>query len=569
MGQSQAGSIAEAGLISGSPIHMPVTPPPEDDRTVIPEAPGASSGSTDSRTSTARSAPLPIGAYLRHFEITGHLGEGGFGIVYIARDHHLQRTVAIKEYMPSSLAWRRGDNTIAPLSEQHRETFEAGMNSFRKEARLLAHFDHPGLVKVYEYWDANGTAYMVTPFYEGITFKQYRHDSAAPPTEEWLKKLLQFLIGALQAMHNEHCMHRDISPDNILIRPSGVPVLLDFGAARRVINDMTQALTVILKPGYAPVEQYAQSSANDQGPWTDVYALAGVVYFGITGKAPMPSVARIISDTMPPLSTIAAGRYSEAFLAGLDKALSVRPEHRPQSMHELAVALGLDDSNQNGAMRSGLAPRSTPLPVRTQEVRRETRDPPSQPSATLLLPDTRHARTRLWLLGGTMLSVAAVLFVLMNSRTEESTKVPASPVVAPESPDAQALRSDSMRTPRVDDTNAVPSAPAASDAAALATPESDAGSAPATPESPMSSVPGAEPAQLSKPAVQRAPKPSPTAPMQSASRAQSKAERAAEMRARSPSGTRSERCSDVLSRLQLGESISSEERALFQKECQR
>ncbi|MGZ5223600.1 MAG: serine/threonine protein kinase, partial [Burkholderiales bacterium] len=183
---------------------------------------------------TPRSAPLPVGVHLRHFEITGHLGEGGFGIVYIARDDHLHRMVAIKEYMPSSLAWRLGDNTIAPISEQHRATFEAGLNSFRKEARLLAHFDHPGLVKVYEYWDANGTAYMVTPFYEGTTLKQYRRDLAAPPTEEWLKKLLQLLMGALQAMHNEHCMHRDISPDNILIRPNGVPVLLDFGAARRV-----------------------------------------------------------------------------------------------------------------------------------------------------------------------------------------------------------------------------------------------------------------------------------------------------------------------------------------------
>jgi serine/threonine protein kinase len=552
---------------------MAVTPPLQDDHTLMPPQSGGRPAAVPaSAGTTPRSAPLPVGVHLRHFEITGHLGEGGFGIVYIARDHHLQRTVAIKEYMPSSLAWRLGDNTIAPISEQHRATFEAGLNSFRKEARLLAHFDHPGLVKVYEYWDANGTAYMVTPFYEGTTLKQYRRDLAAPPTEEWLKKLLQLLMGALQAMHSEHCMHRDISPDNILIRPNGVPVLLDFGAARRVINNMAQALTVILKPGYAPVEQYAQSSTNEQGAWTDVYALAAVVYFAVTGKPPIPSVARVISDTMLPLSKIAAGQYSDSFLAGLDKALSVRPEQRPQSMHELAAVLGLDDSEHKTAVPT-LTTLSTPTLGRTaQQTQRmqQTAHTPTQPSASEVVPVVRPARTRLWLLGGIICSVAAVLFVIGTRSTQNTNTVPARDLVAPAPSNVQPARSDPAPSPRVDKTDAIPAQPSSPEAEAVAQGLPSTSSASAEPSSAPPSVPVPEPAKPSTPTARQHPKPAAPPPMQSASRAQvSKMQPAPETRSKASSGTRSARCSDVLSRLQIGEAISSEEQALFQKECQR
>jgi serine/threonine protein kinase len=569
MEQSQAGPIAH-DVFNGSTTRMAVTPPLQDDRTVMPPGSGGRPAAVPaSAGTTSRSAPLPVGVNLRHFEITGHLGEGGFGIVYVARDHHLQRMVAIKEYMPSSLAWRLGDNTIAPISEQHRATFEAGLNSFRKEARLLAHFDHPGLVKVYEYWDANGTAYMVTPFYEGITLKQYRRDLTAPPTEEWLKKLLQLLMGALQAMHNEHCMHRDISPDNILIRPNGVPVLLDFGAARRVINNMAQALTVILKPGYAPVEQYAQSSTHEQGPWTDVYALAAVVYFAITGKAPIPSVARVISDTMVPLSKIAAGQYSDSFLAGLDKALSVRPEQRPQSMHELAAALGLEDSENNTAVPA-LTTLSTPTLGRTAQQTQQTAYTPTQPSASEIVRVVPPARTRLWLLGGIICSAAAALFVIGTRPTQNTSTVPATELVAPAPSNVQPARSDPTPSPRVDETDAVLSPPSPREPEAIANELPSASSAPAEPISATPSAPVHEPAKPSTPTVRQHPKPIAPPPVQSASRAQvSKTQPATEMRSKAPSGTRSARCSDVLSRLQIGEAISSEEQVLFQKECQR
>ena len=252
---------------------------------------------------------LPIGTRLGEFELNKLVGEGGFGIVYLAYDHSLQRRVALKEYMPSSLAARTGEHQVQVKCERHRETFEAGRKSFINEARLLAQFDHPSLVKVYRFWEANGTAYMVMPFYEGKTLQATRCARwPQPPDEAWLRTLLAPLTEALVVIHAEQCYHRDIAPDNVMmLAGSNRPLLLDFGAARRVIGDMTQALTVILKPGYAPVEQYAEIPGMKQGPWTDVYALAAVVYFAITGKTPPPSVGRLLNDTYVPLARVGRG----------------------------------------------------------------------------------------------------------------------------------------------------------------------------------------------------------------------------------------------------------------------
>src|SRR5687768_13576934 len=284
---------------------------------------------------------LPKGHRLGEFELTGTIGVGGFGIVYLAQDHSLERRVALKEYMPSSLAERTGGTEVRVKSEQFDETFTIGKRSFINEAKLLAQFDHPSLVKVYRFWESNGTAYMVMPFYEGITLRQKLREMPGSPDERWLKELLAPLMEALEVIHREQCYHRDIAPDNILLLQDGTPLLLDFGAARRVIGDATQALTVILKPGYAPIEQYADDPAMRQGPWTDIYALAAVTYFAITGHPPAPSVGRMMSDSLIPLSTTAAGRYSVQFLQAIDLALAVKPENRPQNVMELRALLGL------------------------------------------------------------------------------------------------------------------------------------------------------------------------------------------------------------------------------------
>jgi hypothetical protein len=314
--------------------------PPEDERTVMPFSRAAPAPGSDEGGNNA----LPKGTRLGEFEITGLLGEGGFGIVYLAYDSSLERNVALKEYMPSSLASRSTGARVSVKSERNADTFQAGLRSFVNEARMLAQFDDPSLLKVYRFWEANGTAYMVMPYYQGPTLKQALLARPAAPDEAWLKGLLAPLLDALGLIHQQQCYHRDIAPDNILMLDDGRPLLLDFGAARRAIGGMTQAFTVILKQGYAPIEQYAEMPGMDQGAWTDLYALASVVHFAIEGHPPPPAVARIITDPYVPLAARFGGRYSAEFLAAIDSALAVKPEQRPQSVAEMRSLLRLGDS---------------------------------------------------------------------------------------------------------------------------------------------------------------------------------------------------------------------------------
>ena len=221
---------------------------------------------------------LPIGTLLGEFEILGLLGVGGFGMVYNAYDRALRRGVAIKEYLPSSLASRSNGLAVSARSSSDQQTLASGLSSFVAEARLLAQFDHPSLVKVYRFWEANNTAHMVMPLYRGLTFRQARAQMQAPPSEAWMRTVLWSILGALKYMHEHKTVHRDISPDNIFLQDKGPPVLLDLGAARRAIADSNHKHTAILKVNYAPIEQYAESPDMRQGPWTDLYSLAAVVH---------------------------------------------------------------------------------------------------------------------------------------------------------------------------------------------------------------------------------------------------------------------------------------------------
>ncbi|HEY9028580.1 MAG TPA: serine/threonine-protein kinase, partial [Burkholderiaceae bacterium] len=252
--------------------------------------PGAGPSSEDG------SDALPIGARLAEFDIRQVIGAGGFGIVYRAWDEALQRDVALKEYMPVSLAGRGASERVTLRSRMHEETFALGLQSFVNEARLLARFDHPALVKVFRFWEANGTAYMAMPLYKGRTLRQLRKAlPAATFDDAWMRRLIDPLLGALEVMHDADVYHRDIAPDNILWCDDGRPVLLDFGAARLVLADRTQNVTAILKPQFAPIEQYAETQAMRQGPWTDLYALAGTCFFMLTGRAPLPATARVLA----------------------------------------------------------------------------------------------------------------------------------------------------------------------------------------------------------------------------------------------------------------------------------
>ncbi|MFT5532216.1 MAG: serine/threonine protein kinase [Burkholderiaceae bacterium] len=334
--------------------------PPDDDRTQLHVIAKADSTNAAPAPEQDRNA-LPVGARVLEFEIRRLIGVGGFGIVYLAYDHSLERHIALKEYMPSSLAERTSQSHVAVRSERHADTFDAGMRSFINEARLLARFDHPSLVKVYRFWEGNGTAYMVMPFYEGLTLKQTLQAMPAPPDEAWLKLLLAPLLDALDIIHQEKCFHRDIAPDNILMLADGRPLLLDFGAARRAITGMDQAFTVILKPGYAPIEQYAEVATLQQGAWTDLYALASVVFFAINGRPPTPSVTRMVSDAQVPLAQSANGRYSADFLQVIDGALAVKPDDRPQSVAALRTQLHLLAHQNTQHVASSPGPMSTPV----------------------------------------------------------------------------------------------------------------------------------------------------------------------------------------------------------------
>ena len=337
-----------------TPTPTPTPPPPP----ATPRAPSAQAHSSAGESGNG----LPVGTYLGEFELTSILGEGGFGIVYLAWDHSLERKVALKEYMPAALAARVGSTQVQVKSLRHRDTFDAGMKSFVNEAKLLASFDHPSLVKVFRFWEAHGTAYMVMPYYEGITLKDKLRELGEPPDEAWLMTLLAPLTEALAVIHAENCFHRDIAPDNvILVTATGKPLLLDFGAARRVIGDMTQALTVILKPGYAPVEQYAEAPDMKQGGWTDVYALAASVHYAIQGRTPPTSVGRLMRDSFVPLEQSAQGRYSAPFLQAIDKALRVRPEERTQSIAALRADLGLGELSTASPATTAAAAATTLL----------------------------------------------------------------------------------------------------------------------------------------------------------------------------------------------------------------
>ena len=320
-----------------------------------------------SEDATAAAAPplveelnaLSAGTRFAELEILRTLAVGGFGIVYVARDHALDRQVAIKEYMPGQLAQRQGGTLVSVRSASYSETFDAGRRSFVNAAKLLARFDHRSLLKVYRFWEANGTAYMLMPYLQGRTLKQARQEMHGRPSEAWLLGLLKPLLDALELLHAESVYHRDISPDNILLpEDGGDPILLDFGAARHAISDGTQALTAILKPRFAPIEQYGEAAGLRQGPWTDLYALGAVMYYLVLGHTPPAATTRTLADSYQPLARMGLTGYSRAFLAAIDWSLGVRPQDRPASAAELRAALTGDVSPPTPA-----APRLEPPPA--------------------------------------------------------------------------------------------------------------------------------------------------------------------------------------------------------------
>ena len=282
---------------------------------------------------------LPLGTRLRDYEITGLIGEGAFSIVYLGWDRTLQRKVAIKEYFPSSIAMRADDSPAVATPDRHLDTFKAGLAGFVNEARLLARFDHPSLVKVYRFWEENGTAYMAMPYLEGPTLRTALGELDHVPGEAELRIWLKPVLDALTMLHGARTWHQNIGPDAILLTPVG-PVLLGFGAAAHAIESVRHTPAAALKPGFAAIEQYGSDAGTTRGPYTDLYALAATVYAAITGGAPAPAADRLAQDRVRPLSVVAAGLYSEGFLAAIDGAMAIQPQQRPADHAEFRAVMG-------------------------------------------------------------------------------------------------------------------------------------------------------------------------------------------------------------------------------------
>ena len=288
---------------------------------------------------------LPSGYKLHWYVIGSVIGQGGFGITYLALDTNLDQRVAIKEFLPTELVTRSKDSQVHPLSADHKDTYGWGLNRFVSEARTLAKFRHPNIVRVLSVFEANRTAYMVMEYERGESLENALRAGRVTGEERLLEIFLPLLDG-LRMVHEAGFIHRDIKPDNIYLREDGSPVLLDFGSARRALGVATRTLTALVTPGYAPFEQYDTSQAGEkkQGPWTDIYALGATLYRAITGTGPPDAMARVNAvmggeDIFVPAVRKASGKASPELLAAIDWALEFLPENRPQRLDDWRAAV--------------------------------------------------------------------------------------------------------------------------------------------------------------------------------------------------------------------------------------
>ncbi|MEM7561671.1 MAG: protein kinase [Pseudomonadota bacterium] len=275
---------------------------------------------------------------LHWYRIESILGQGGFGITYLARDTNLDQPVAIKEYLPTEFSTRDNTNTVQPISENHTEIFDWGKQRFLDEAKTLAQFRHPNVVRVNSFFENNNTGYMVMEYEEGDDLAAMIKSGESFEESRLLELLLPILDG-LEQIHQQGFIHRDIKPANIFIRHDGSPVLIDFGSARQAIGGQTRTLTSLVTPGFAPFEQYHDADGK-QGPWTDIYALGATAYSMLTGKPPVDAIKRGMAkldhstDAYLALADLKAGKYSEPLLQAIDQALAFKEVDRPQSVAE-------------------------------------------------------------------------------------------------------------------------------------------------------------------------------------------------------------------------------------------
>lgn len=326
---------------------------------------------------------LPPGHRLHWYEIEEVLGQGGFGITYLAHDTNLNRRVAIKEYLPADMAVRAGDSSVQPMSPGYAPLLEWGLNRFIVEAQTLARFKHPNIVPVLAVFEDNNTGYMVMNYEHGESLKQRIEEADVTLSETFLRSIVMPILDGLERVHEAGFIHRDLKPDNIFIRSDGTPILLDFGSARQAPEGDARTMTSMVSHGYAPYEQYS-SNSEDQGPWTDIYGMGATLYRAVTGIPPAPAIDRSKAllesgrDIYVSAAEIGAGRFSEAFLNAIDHAMAFRHTDRPRS-----VAQWRQEFTVPSAGTPTVTIRHTPTDVRTVAATGRTK---------------RHGRSLYWLL---------------------------------------------------------------------------------------------------------------------------------------------------------------------------
>jgi serine/threonine protein kinase len=364
---------------------------------------------------------LPVGTRLEEYVILSTVGEGGFGTVYLANDTLLAREVAIKEYLPPSLAMRGNGARVTVRFADKRELFMKGMRRFINEAHILARLSHPALLSVLRFMEANGTAYMVMPFYRGHTLREMVNSGCRVGTTEDLFSILLPVLEGLSKIHAVDCYHLDISSDNIMIQENGAPVLLDFGAARHTEVSGEDPTTIILKPGFAPIEQYGFGNNElPLGPWSDIYASSAVAYQIITGEMQPISAQRAVNDRLVPLVEYASPVLPAEVLGVVDAGLALRPQERPQTVAVYVQALLSaaesavpppveDDLEQEAASQPGFFPMSFGLGVPDTD----------QSEQGVVERGRSHASVRWSILFAVLLILAAIVFSALSNRKND------------------------------------------------------------------------------------------------------------------------------------------------------
>ena len=295
---------------------------------------------------------LPEGYPLLWYVIKSVLGQGGFGVTYLAMDTNLDRLVAIKEYMPIEFSVRDAQNTVHPRTGQMGDVYQWGLKSFLSEGKTLARFKHPNIVRVLSVFEHNNTAYMVMEYEQGEDLSNLFERNLYKTEEDLIRITLPILDG-LSRVHQAEFIHRDIKPANIYIRKDGSPVLLDFGSARQALSGEAQAITTLVTRGYTPFEQY-NDAKGEQGPCSDIYTMGATLYMAITGEPPVDALVRGAAllnnqeDPYEPLCQVASGRYSEGFLYAIDEALQFHLHQRPQSVERWQELLVKENEHQDG-----------------------------------------------------------------------------------------------------------------------------------------------------------------------------------------------------------------------------